>query len=312
MTKRDGAIVCIRDLDAIMREDAERLARSNRQSAVLAGYGGELRSDSGGAAEASSSGSSSSSSGSSSNSSSSSSSSSSSGSSSNVLAYYTPPPGNRAQQVPPAIRRTVSTPAYNPYPNQAPLEEKAEREEKSGYQEAKRSESVQGPEPEPVEEPPAYAPVDPLAEPLRASMRLRSGAHSAARARVRTPRTPNNHRNTAPDWQALDRTMFHHPAGKITLVPTGGWGVDTTRLATRNAIYIIVGGGSVLHHPECGQLRTSEGSYRSTVELAPPCYAYDSTYRMRLPHPLGCCYSLWQQQNEPEEQDEEAKMQDDG
>ena len=71
-----------------------------------------------------------------------------------------------------------------------------------------------------------------------------------------------------------------------------------------------MGMGQVLHHPECSQLRTDDGIYIDTVQMAPPFYANSRELGYRFPHTYGCCYGLWRAARQRAAEDQSVDKED--
>ena len=169
-----------------------------------------------------------------------------------------------------------------------------------------------------LEQPHAHAESEGEESP-RNQMALRSGTRSLERApayrRRRTQherrnrtRTPSNNRNTNPSWKQLTLALGE-PAG-YTITPLTGWDLESTRQATELGVYAVMGMGQVLHHPECSQLRTDDGIYISSVQMAPPFYAQSRDLGYRFPFTYGCCYGLWRAARQRAAQEQSAEDKD--
>ena len=133
----------------------------------------------------------------------------------------------------------------------------------------------------------------------RSTMRLRSESIDSLRAPAhREPRRgsiPSEHKNSDPDWVKLKRALGHEGefSDCAALQPTGGWDLESTRLAITHAHYCIIGNECVLHHPECWQLRGFMQVFAHNTYVVPPRIVNIEDLGFRYPAQGACCHGLW-------------------
>ena len=130
------------------------------------------------------------------------------------------------------------------------------------------------------------------------NMELRSGSSRASRPlafRNIPVHLPQGQRNTSPNWLLVKRALGHESLddNDTAIQPSEGWTLENTRTATRHAHHCIIGNGTVLHHPECRQLRGYGGVYAHNTYVVAPYLDSSPQHGYRYPIVGGCCYNLW-------------------